>query len=96
MENKNLYETVILLDEKLNNEEYKKALEKTKTYFKDCEIKEIEELGKKRLAYEIRKNKNAYYVLISFIAESKEISEIERKYRIDDHILKFIIVRKDY
>lgn len=91
----NIYETVILVNENLKNEDYTKELEKIKNYFKNCEIIEIEEIGLRKLAYEIRKNKNAYYILITFKSKSNEIAEIERLYRIDDEILKFIVIRKD-
>lgn len=91
----NIYETVILIDENLNKEDYLKELDKIKNYFKNCEILKIEELGLRKLAYEIRKNKNAYYVVITFRSKCEEISEIERLYRIDDNILKFIVVRRE-
>lgn len=88
----NIYETIIILK---NNEEYKKELEKIKNYFNNCEIIKFEELGLKRLAYEINKNKQGFYISVEFKTESDEIREIERKYRIDNEILKFIVVRKD-
>lgn len=89
---KNIYETIIILKD---NEGYKNKLEKIKNYFNNCEIIKIEELGLKRLAYEIKNNKQGFYVLVEFKSESDEIREIERLYRIDDEILKFIVVRID-
>ena len=52
-------------------------------------------MGKKKLAYEIKKNKEAIYMLINFEAKPDSIQELERNYRIADDILKFIVVRKD-
>ena len=55
-------------------------------------------MGKKKLAYEVKKNKEGYYVIYYFEIkpEDKEaISNIERFYRITDEILKFIVIRKD-
>lgn len=89
---KNIYETIIILKD---NEGYKNKLEKIKNYFNNCEIIKIEELGLKRLAYEIKNNKQGFYVLVEFKSESDEIREIERLNRIDDEILKSIVIRID-
>ena len=58
-------------------------------------VSEITEMGKRKLAYEIGKNKEAYYVLFTFEAKPELIAELERNYRITDEIIKFIVVRKD-
>ena len=52
-------------------------------------------MGKKRLAYEIKKNNEAIYMLINFESKPEAIAELERNYRITDEILKFIVVRKE-
>ena len=51
-------------------------------------------MGKKRLAYDIKKNKEAFYMLFNFEAKPDWIAELERNYRITDDILKFIVVKK--
>lgn len=58
-------------------------------------LKKVEELGKKRLAYEVKKNKEGYYVVINFEANPELISELERNYRIMDEVIKFITVRAE-
>ena len=50
---------------------------------------------KKKLAYEIQKNKEGYYVVYNFEANPELISELERNYRIADEVIKFIVIRKD-
>ena len=75
-------------------EEYKKALEKIKEYLAKYEIEKIEELGKKRLAYEVDKNNMGYYIIIELKATEQEILELERFYRINGDVLKFLIVKK--
>ena len=57
-------------------------------------VEEVIDLGKRKLAYEIKKNKEAYYVQINFESKPEAIAELERIYRITDGILKFITVRK--
>ncbi len=94
MEKKNIYEMVQILKETFTKEEYKKAFNSIKDYLSKYEIKEIEELGKKRLAYEVRKNKEGYYIIFIIRANKDDILEIERYCRINEDILKFIIVKK--
>lgn len=57
MEKKNIYEMVQILKGTFTKEKYKKAFNSIKDYLSKYEIKEIEELGKKRLAYEVKKTK---------------------------------------
>ena len=58
-------------------------------------IESVEKIGKKRLAYEIKKNREGYYILFNFEAKPDSIAELERNYRITDEVLKFIVVRKE-
>ena len=51
--------------------------------------------GMKKLAYDIKKNKEGNYVVINFEAKPELIKELERIYRITDEVIKFIVVRKD-
>lgn len=94
MNKKRIYENVIILRGTFTEEEYKKALEKIKEYLAKYEIKKIEELGKKKLAYEVDKNNEGYYVIMELRATEQEVLELQRYYRINDDILKFMIVRK--
>ena len=92
----NKYESVIIIDPNLT-EEALKALEDRFTGLinENGKVESVENMGKKRLAYEIKKNKEAIYLLINFEANPSSIAELERNYRITDEILKFIIVRKN-
>ena len=58
-------------------------------------VQKFSDLIKKKLAYEIKKNKEGYYVVVNFEANPTLIKELERVYRITDEIIKFIVVRKD-
>ena len=82
----NKYESVIIINPNIT-EEAIKALESKYTGL-------INENGKVE-SYEIKKNTEAIYVLVNFEAKPDSVAELERNYRIDDNILKFIIVRKD-
>lgn len=92
----NKYESVILLDSNLEEEKLKEVINKISDLIKNNGILEkIEEIGKRKLAYEIRKNTEAYYFVFHFESKSEFASELERKYRITEEIIKFIVVRKD-
>lgn len=98
MENKDLkeFESVFIVKGSYNEEEYQKAFNKVKGYMENLvEIENIEEKGLRKLAYTVRKENTGYYVIVEFKAMNENIVELERFYRIDDDILKFITVRKD-
>ncbi len=92
----NKYETVMILDCNISEEDRKNAIEKIKNYIeKNGEIRKTEDIGKRKLAYEVKKNKEGYYYIIEFTTNPENIAELERIYRITDEILKFIVVRQD-
>lgn len=91
----NKYESVVIIKPKLKEENRNQTIEKFKNIMEGFSDKEvgIEKIGEKKLAYEIQKNKTGYYVLFNFYAKPENIQELERNYRIDDDIMKFIVVR---
>lgn len=92
----NKYETVFLMKINLTEEQKSKVIDTIKNYInKNGKITHTEDCGEKILAYRINEHKMAYYYLIEFDAKPEAISELERMYRINHDILKFIIVRKD-
>ena len=50
-------------------------------------------MGMRNLAYEIKKNKRGYYYVIYFKAQPQLIKEIERNYRINENVLRFIVIK---
>ena len=58
-------------------------------------ITEVEEWGKKKLAYEIQKMHEGFYYFIQFEADAQCPAEIERHVRIMDNVLRYLVVRKD-
>ena len=92
----NKYESVIIINPNLEQEATKAVVKKFEDLINgEGKVESIDEIGKKRLAYEIRKNKEGYYVVYNFEAKPELIAELERNYRIDDNVIKFIVVRKD-
>jgi small subunit ribosomal protein S6 len=59
------------------------------------EVKTVEKMGRRRLAYTVRKFNDGFYVLLTIAAEGKLISELERRLRVQEQVIKFITVRMD-
>ena len=92
----NKYESVIIINPSVDEEGMKALIQKfTDIINNEGKVESVDELGKKRLAYEIKKNKEGYYVIFNFEAKPELIAELERNYRIEDNVMKFITVRKE-
>ena len=92
----NKYESIIIINPNCTEEALKALEEKVKGLINaNGKVESVENMGKKKLAYEIKKNTEATYMLFNFEAKPDSIAELERNYRIMDDILKFIVVRKE-
>lgn len=58
-------------------------------------IVDVDEWGKKRLAYEIQKMREGFYYFIQFDAPATCPAEIEKRVRILDNVIRYLCVRKD-
>ena len=91
----NKYESVVIINPNDEENSLKELIERFKTLINtDGNVEQVSELGKKKLAYEIKKNKEGYYVVYDFEAKPIFIAELERNYTITDEILKFIVIKK--
>ena len=92
----NKYESVIIINPSVEEEGIKALIAKyTDIINNEGKVESVDEIGKKRLAYEIMKNKEGYYTVFNFEAKPELIAELERNYRIDDSIMKFITIKKE-
>lgn len=93
----NKYELALVVNAKLEDEARAAVVEKTKGYITRFggTIAEVDEWGKKRLAYEIQKMREGFYYFIKFDAESDCPAELEKRVRIMDNVLRFLCVRQD-
>ena len=90
----NKYESVIIINPSVEEEGIKSLITKFSDLINsEGSVEKVTEIGRKRLAYEIQKNKEGYYVVINFEAKPELIAELERQYRITDSVIKFIVVR---
>lgn len=92
------YETVFGLSVKTyaDEEALNAVIEKFKKLMTDngAEIESVDVWGKKRMAYEVNYETEAYYVLVNFTSDVTFPKELERNYRITDGVLRSIVVRK--
>lgn len=92
----NKYESIIIVNPTMNEKQQKEIENKySKLINENGKLESFENLGKRKLAYEIRKNKEGIYMQFNFESDASFIAELERQYRIDDDVMKFIVVRRD-
>jgi len=88
------YESVIILNATLEDEQIEVSLNKILDSIKSYggEIKDLDKWGRKRLAYPIEKAKSGYYIVIRFAAPTEAIARIERVFRLDETVIRFLTV----
>lgn len=87
------YETLFILKPSIEEEKRNEVIEKFKGIIAaDGEVESVEEWGTKRLAYEIQKIREGYYVLVNFKANPDLPKELERNFKISDDVLRYIVV----
>ncbi len=89
------YETIVILSAKLGEEGAKALVEKFTTLISENgTLGEIDDWGKRRLAYEIQDETEGYYTLINFTSAPDFPAELDRIYKITDGVLRSLIVAK--
>ena len=93
----NKYELALVVNAKIEDEESAAVVEKAKEYITRFggTITNVDDWGKKRLAYEIQKMREGFYYFIQFDASADCPAEIEKRIRIMDNVLRFLCVRQD-
>ncbi|MCI8497283.1 MAG: 30S ribosomal protein S6 [Clostridiales bacterium] len=93
---KNKYESVLVISTTLGEEGIATMVEKFKNLIeKHATIENVDEWGKRRLAYLINDEAEGYYVLYSFESEPEFPAELDRIYKITDGVLRSLIVKKE-
>jgi len=91
------YETIFILQPNLPEDEAEtltKTFEGILTEHK-ATISKSERWGKKRLAYRVKNHWEGYYIFLEYLSEPAVVTELERRLRIHEHVLKWLSVRKD-
>ncbi|HHU91284.1 MAG TPA: 30S ribosomal protein S6 [Clostridiaceae bacterium] len=90
------YEAMYIITPTVDEEQMKAIVEKFNELISEHgELEKVEEWGKKKLAYEVQDQKEGYYVLVYFTANSEFPLELERNFKINENILKYLIINRD-
>ena len=91
----NLYESIFIINPNQSDEEIAAVIKKMQDVVakQGGEMTKFEDWGKKKLAYEIKKQKRGHYVFLQFKAAPSAISELERVYKLTDSVIKFLTVK---
>ena len=93
----NKYELAVVVNAKIEDDARAAVIEKVQAYITRFggTVTNVDEWGKRRLAYEIQKMREGYYYFIHFEAEATAPAEIESRLRIMDNVLRFLCVRQE-
>lgn len=91
------YETLIVLDPDMADDDVKALTERYSGTIKDHsgEIIKIEDWGARKLAYLVRKKDKGRYILFDFVSGPELINELERQFKITEDVMKYLSVKLD-
>ncbi|HHU70061.1 MAG TPA: 30S ribosomal protein S6 [Thermoanaerobacterales bacterium] len=91
------YETLYIINPTLEEDEIKNVVEKFKTLIQKNggEVTDINEWGKRRLAYTVKNMNEGYYVLMQFKAEPAVVQDLERVFKITDEVIRYLITKQE-
>ena len=93
----NKYELALVVSAKIDDDARTAVVDKAKAIIEKAggTITNVDEKGKLRLAYEIQKMKEGFYYFIQFDADAACPAEVEKRVRIMDNVLRYLIVRPE-
>ena len=93
----NKYELAVVVNAKIEDDARLATIERVQKYVTRFggTITNVDEWGKRKLAYEIQKMREGYYYFISFEAEATAPAEIEGRLRIMDNVIRFLVVKQE-
>jgi len=91
------YEVIAIVKTDLAEEDLNAIIERSSNIITERKgvIAKVEKWGKRRLAYEINKQRDGFYFFIDYAGDGAIVAEMERNFKIDDRILKFMTVTKE-
>jgi len=90
-----VYESAVLINATLDDQQIELILSRIKDFITNNggQIRDVENWGRKRLAYTVEKNKIGYYVIYRFDAPGDIVAKLERTYSLDEQILRYITLK---
>lgn len=92
---KNVYDSTVLINAALDDNQIDAILTRIKDFItsNEGEIRELENWGRKRLAYMVNKSKIGYYAVFRFDAPAEIVSKLDRLFSLDEQILRFLTIK---
>jgi small subunit ribosomal protein S6 len=92
-----LYESIFIVRPSLSDDDTNKLIDKMKGVLEKSggTLLKQENWGKKKLAYEVKRERKGTFVYLYFKSPGNVVSELERSYRLEDSVLKFLTVRQE-
>jgi small subunit ribosomal protein S6 len=93
----NHYESVVIVNAAHEDDQIEATFSRVEELIKSNggEISDIDKWGRKRLAYPIRKSKSGYYFVYKFTAPRELVAKLERAYRLDESIIRYLTIVLD-
>ena len=93
---KRCYETVVVFTPELSDQDLESQINWVKDLIEKNEgqVLKVDVWGKRKLAYEIEKKKEGYYVLFLFWGSPNTVENIERQYRINHNVIRYLSVKR--
>jgi small subunit ribosomal protein S6 len=94
---KNHYESYIIVDGNYEDNVIEEIIKKYEAFFKknEVEIKNVDKIGRRRMAYQIKKKQNGFYICFEIISGAAVIAKLERTYKLDDNIIRYLTIIMD-
>ncbi len=92
----NNYEAVLIFKPDMSDQDRTELFERFKAVIEENgEVTNVDDWGKRRLAYEINYIREGYYYIVEFKSEPDHIREFERRLRLSDFIIRYMVIRKE-
>lgn len=91
------YEIMYIIRPDVEEEARKELIERFNKVLTDngAEIEKVDEMGKRRLAYEIDNYRDGFYVVVNFSSDDQAVNEFDRLAKFSDDIIRHIAIRED-
>lgn len=90
-----IYESIFIINANLPDDETNAVIKKMQDVVakQGGEMTKFEDWGKRKLAYEVKKQKRGHYVFFQFKGGAPVVSELERTYKLTDAVIKFLTIK---
>jgi small subunit ribosomal protein S6 len=93
----NKYESVFIIDTVLDNETTQDLVNKFADFINKngASVKKVDKWGKKKMSYPIKKRAQGYYTEIEFEAQGDFVEKLEREFKLNEYILRYLVIKLD-